>query len=142
MIRNLYTYIHTYIHTKKEKKKRKSERNTTLSIYNKENFTKFQQILNANDDNVSTFLDDVIQIILEQYDLTEHSLDKYLDEIELVLPTINTPPEKVLEFLKRQPVEKVKQYEAFFQQIYVYTKAITQGETELSDYPYLWRKYK
>ena len=143
MIRNLYTYIHTYIHTEKEKKKKKkSERNTTLSIYNSTNFLKFKQILEMNDDNVSSFLDDTMMIILEQYDLKEHSLDKFLEDMEAVLPNINSSPENVLAYLQKQPIEKVKQYEAFFQMSYIYTLAITNGETEMKDYPYLWRKYK
>lgn len=142
IIKNLYTYIHTYIHTKKEKKRRKSEGNTTLSIYSKEDYKKFRQILDVNDDSVSSFLDDVIQIILEQYDLKAHSLDKYLDEIELLLPTIDTDPEKILKFLLTKDMETVKKYEAVFQQIYTYTLAITQGEKDFSNYPYLWRKYK
>jgi len=142
IIKNLYTYIHTYIHTKQEKKKRKSEGNTTLSIYSKDDYKKFRQILDVNDDSVSSFLDDVMQIILEQYDLKAHSLDKYLDEIELLLPTIDTDPEKILKFLLTKDMATVKKYEATFQQMYTYTLAITQGEKDLSNYPYLWRKYR
>jgi len=141
IIKNLYTYIHTYIRIRKEKKERKHEGNTTLSIYSKEDYKKFRQILVVNDDNVSSFLDDVIQIILEQYDLKAHSLDKYLDEIDLLLPTIDTDPEKILKFLLTKDIETVKKYEAVFQQIYTYTLAITQGEKDFSNYPYLWRKY-
>jgi len=68
-------------------------------------------------------------------------LDKYLDEIELLTPAIDTDPEKILKFLLTKDIETVKKYEAVFQQIYTYTLAITQGEKDLSNYPYLWRKY-
>ncbi len=143
IIKNLYTYIHTYIHTRREeKKKRKSEANTTLTIYSKENYKKFRQILDINDDNVSSFLDNVIEIILEQYDLKAHSLDKFLDELELLVPTIETDPEKILKFLRSKDMETVKKYEGVFQQLHIYCKAITQGEIELDNYPYLWRKYR
>lgn len=141
IIKNLYTYIHTYIHTMKERKKRKSEANTTLTIYSKENYKKFRQILDINDDNVSSFLADVIEIVLEQYDLKAHSLDKFLDELELLVPTIETDPQKTLKFLLSKDMETVKKYEAVFQQLHIYCKAITQGEIDLDNYPYLWRKY-
>lgn len=140
MIRNLYTYIHTYIHIGKEKK-RKRESSTNLSIYNTKQYTQFRRILEINDDNVSSFLGDIIEIILEQYDLKAHSLDKYLDEIELLTPTIDTDPKKILKFLLSKDMKTVKKYESIFQQIYIYTKAITQGEIELDNYPHLWRKY-
>ncbi len=142
IVKNLYTYIHTYIHTRREEKKRKSEANTTLTIYSKENYKKFRQILDINDDNVSSFLADVMEIVLEQYDLKAHSLDKFLNELELLTPTIDTDPQKILKFLLSKDMQTVKKYEGMFQQIYIYTKAITQGEIELDNYPELWRKYK
>jgi len=140
-IKNLYTYIHTYIHIEKERKKRKSKRHTNLSIYNEEDFKKFRQILDLNDDNVSSFLGDVIEIILEQYDVKEHSLDKYLTESYVLLPNIKSDPLKVLKYLQTLPIDELKEYEEKFMQNYTYVRALTQGEIELDNYPYLWRKY-
>jgi len=110
MIRNLYTYIHTYIHIGKEKE-RKRESATNLSIYNIEQYSQFRRILEVNDDNVSSFLADVIQIILEQYDLKEHSLDKYLDESDTIKPNIDADPLKILKYLQTLPREIQKEYE-------------------------------
>jgi len=140
MIRNLYTYIHTYIHIGKEKE-RKRESATNLSIYNIEQYSQFRRILEVNDDNVSSFLADVIQIILEQYDLKEHSLDKYLEESDIVKPNIDADPLKILKYLQTLPQEIQKEYEEKFMRNYTYIKALTQGEKELDNYPYLWRKY-
>ncbi len=140
-IKNLYTYIHTYIHIEKERKKRKSKRHTNLSIYNEEDFKKFRQILELNDDNVSSFLGDVIEIILEQYDVKEHSLDKYLTESYILLPNIKSDPLKVLKYLQTLPIDELKEYEEKFMRNYTYVRALTQGEIELDNYPYLWRKY-
>lgn len=74
--------------------------------------------------------------------MKEHSLDKFLEEIELAVPTIETDPEKVLRYLQSQPMEKVKELEEKMMRNYIYTKAITQGEIELDNFPYLWRKYQ
>jgi len=140
MIRNLYTYIHTYIHIGKEKE-RKRESATNLSIYNIEQYSQFRRILEVNDDNVSSFLADIIEIILEQYDLKEHGLDKYLEESDTVKPNIDADPLKILKYLQTLPREIQKEYEEKFMRNYTYIKALTQGEKELDNYPYLWRKY-
>jgi len=140
MIRNLYTYIHTYIHIGKERK-RKRESATNLSIYNTEQYSQFRRILEVNDDNVSSFLADIIEIILEQYDLKEHSLDKYLNELDIIKPNIDADPLKVLQYLQTLTPEIQKEYEEKFMRNYTYIKALTQGEKELDNYPYLWRKY-
>ena len=38
-------------------------------------------------------------------------------------------------------MEKVKELEEKVMRDYIYIKAITQGEIELDNFPYLWRKY-
>jgi hypothetical protein len=39
-------------------------------------------------------------------------------------------------------MEKAKELEEKLMRDYVYVRAITQGEIELENFPYLWRKYK
>ena len=144
MNNNLYTHIHTYTHTinkERKEKKRKAQRNTTLVIYDDEDYKKFKHILELNNDNVSSFLADVIQIILEQYDVKEHSLDKYLEENESLKPLIDGEPEKVLKYFKSVSMDEAKKLEEKMMRNYVYIKAITNGEIELDNFPYLWRKY-
>ncbi len=142
-MRNILTYLLTYLrNNNNNNNKRRPETHTTQIIYKREDWLKFKHILEFQGTNPNRIFWAVVELVLEQYDMKEHSLDKYLEELELALPTIDTDPQKVLKFLQSKSMEDVKKYEAHFQQIYIYTKAITQGEIELEDYPYLWRKYR
>lgn len=140
MNNNLITYLLTYLHSNNNK--RKQEGHTSQIIYNKEEWMKFQHILDFEGTNSSRVFWAVVEIILEQFDQKEHSLDKFLENIEIVTPTILTEPEKTLQYMKSRPIEEVKKLEEIFQRNLVYAKAITQGEVELDNYVYLWRKYK
>jgi len=140
---NILTYLLTYLrNNNNNNNKRRPETHTTQIIYKREDWLKFKHILEFQGTNPNRIFWAVVELVLEQYDMKEHSLDKFLEELELALPTIDTEPHKVLKFLQSKSIEDVKKYEAHFQQIYIYTKAITQGEIELEDYPYLWRKYR
>ncbi len=138
---NLITYLLTYLHNNNNNNKR-PETHTTQIIYKREDWIKFKHILEFEGTNPNRIFWTVVEMVLEQYDMKEHSLDKFLDEIELAVPTIDTEPEKVLKYLCKQSLPKVKELEEKIMRDYIYTKAITQGEIELDNFPYLWRKYK
>lgn len=140
MKKSLLAYLLTYLRNNNNNK-RKLEGHTTQIVYSKKDWQKFKHILEFEGTNTSRLFWGVVELILEQFDQKEHSLDKYLSEIELLTPNINTDPEKVLKYLQSLSMEKVKELEEKLMRDYIYTKAITQGEIELADFPYLWRKY-
>jgi len=141
MNRNLITYLLTYLRNSSSSK-RQIEGHTTQLIYNRDDWLKFKHILDFEGTNPNRLFWVVVELIIEQFDQKEHSLDKYLTESDIVKPSIDTDPVKILKYLQTLQMDDVKQYEAVFQQLHIYTKAITQGEIELENYPYLWRKYK
>lgn len=123
-------------------KKTKIEGHTTQIIYNRNDWLKFKHILSFEGTNPNRIFWEVLNTILEQYDQKEHSLDKYLEDCDIIKPGIDADPKKILKFLQTLKMDDIKQYEARFQQMYIYTLALTQGEIELDNYPYLWRKYR
>lgn len=145
MNRNLLTYLLTYLRNNNNNntliKKTRIEGHTTQIIYGQEKWLKFKHILSFEGTNPNRLFWQVVEVTLDQYDQKEHSLDKYLEESDIIKPNIDADPKKILKFLQTLKMDEVKQYEAKFQQFYIYTKAITQGEIELDNYPYLWRKY-
>ncbi len=144
MKKNILTYLLTYLRnttTTNNLTKLKIEGHTTQLIYNKDDWLKFKHILSFQGTNPNRLFWAVCEIILEQYDQKEHSLDKFLSEIELLAPKIDTEPEKVLKYLRSLSMDKVKELEEKIQRDYVYIRAITNGEIELDNYPQLWRKY-
>lgn len=144
VIKNLITYLLTYLrnNNNNNNNKVKPTGHTSLIIYNRDDWIKFKHILEFEGTNPNRLFLAVINIVLEQFDMKEHTLDKFLEEIELTTPTIETEPEKVLRYLQSLPMEKVKQLEENLMRDYIYVKAITQGEIDLENFPYLWRKYK
>jgi len=122
-------------------KNTKHEGNTTQIVYNKVKWKKFRHILEFQGTNTNRLFWSIVETILAEYEQRRFSLDKYLEEPELLLPNIDTEPEKILKYLQTLPMEKVKEFEEKFQRSYIYTKALTQGEIELENYPFLWRKY-
>lgn len=122
-------------------KKTRIEGHTTQIIYEREKWITFKNILSHTDTNPNRIFWQVVEIILEQYDQKEHSLDKYLEDADIMKPSIDADPKKILKFLQTLKMDEVKQYEVRLQQAYIYTKAITNGEIELENYPELWRKY-
>jgi len=122
-------------------KNTKHEGNTTQIVYNKDKWKKFRHILEFQGINTSRFFWSIVEIVLEEHDQREFSLDKFLTESDIIMPNIDAEPEKVLRYLQTLPMEKVKEFEEKFLRNYIYTKALTQGEIELENYPYLWRKY-
>ena len=142
MKKNILTYLLTYLRNNNNNNNNKTiQGHTTQIVYNKEQWLKFKHILSFEGTNTSRFLWSIVEIVLEEFDQKEHSLDKYFSEIETVTPNINTDPEKVLRYLQSLPMEQVKELEEKIMRDYIYTKAITQGEIELDNFPYLWRKY-
>jgi len=123
-------------------KNTKHEGNTTQIVYNKEKWKKFRHILEFQGTNTNRLFWSIVESILAEYDQRKFSLDQYLDEAEILLPNLDTEPEKILKYLQSLPMEKVKQYEEKFTRNLIYAKAITQGEIELENFPFLWRKYK
>ncbi len=144
MKRNLLTYLLTYLRNNNNNniKKNIHQSHTTLIIYDKEKWLKFKHILDFETTNPNRLFWSVVNLVLEQFDQKEFSLDKYLEESDIIKPNIDTDPKKILKFLQTLKMDEVKKYEATFQQAYIYTKAITNGEIELENYPELWRKYK
>ncbi len=148
MNRNLLTYLITYLRNENKSNnnniinKKNIEGHTTQLIYKKDDWLKFKHILDFQGTNPNRIFWSVVEIVLQQFDQKEHSLDKFLEEIELTTPNIDTEPEKVLKYLQTLPMEKVKQLEEKLMRDYIYVRAITQGEIELENFPYLWRKYK
>jgi len=122
-------------------KNTKHEGNTTQIVYNKEKWKKFRHILEFQGTNTNRLFWSIVESILAEYDQRKFSLDQYLDETDILLPNLDTEPEKVLKYLQSLPMEKVKKYEEIFTRNLIYAKAITQGELELENYPSLWRKY-
>lgn len=142
--KNILTYLLTYLRNNNKinpNYNRIQEGHTTQIIYKKEDWLKFKHILDFENTNPNRMFWALVEMVLEQYDMKEHSLDKFVEEFELMTPNIDTSPEIILKFLKSKSIETIKQYETKFQQVYIYTKAITQGEIELDNYPFLWRKY-
>lgn len=142
MKKNILTYLLTYLRNPTTTTTTTTEGHTTQLVYNKKDWKKFQHILSFEGTNTNRFLWCVVQVVLEQFDQKEHSLDKYLAEIELVTPNINTDPEKVLKYLQSLSMDKVKELEEKIMRDYIYIKAITNGEIKLDNFPYLWRKYR
>jgi hypothetical protein len=122
-------------------KNTKHEGNTTQIVYNKEKWKKFRHILEFQGTNTNRLFWCIVETVLAEYDQRKFSLDKYLEEPELLLPNIDTEPEKVLKYLETLPMEKKKEFEDKFTRNLIYVKALTQGEITLENYPYLWRKY-
>jgi len=122
-------------------KNTKHEGNTTQIVYNKEKWLKFRHILEFQGTNTNRLFWSVVETVLAEYDQRKFSLDKYLEEPELLLPNIDTEPEKVLKYLQTVSMEKKKEFEDKFTRDLIYAKALTQGEIEVENYPYLWRKY-
>jgi len=141
MNRNLITYLLTYLRNSNNNK-RKIEGHTTQLVYNKEDWLKFKHILDFEGTNPNRLFWLVVELVIEQFDQKEHSLDKYLTESDVIKPAIDADPTKILKYLQSLSIDDVKQYEAVFQQCHIYCKAITQGEVELDNYIYLWRKYR
>jgi len=141
MNRNLVTYLLTYLRNNNNNNKTKQEGHTSLIIYSKDEWMKFKHIMDFEGTNPNRLFWSVVQIILEQFDQKEHSLDKFLDDVEIATPTILTEPEKTLQYMKKQSLDDVKKLEEKFLRNLVYAKAITQGELELDNFPYLFRKY-
>jgi len=142
MKKNLLTYLLTSLrNNNNNNNKRKQEGHTTQIVYSKKDWQKFKDILEYEGTNTSRLLWRVVELVLEQFDQKENSLDKYLSEIELLTPNLDTDPEKVLKYLQTLSMDKVKELEEKLMRDYIYTKAITQGEIELDNFPYLWRKY-
>ena len=144
---NILTYLLTYLRNNNNNNNnnnnlKKPESHTSLIIYKREDWIKFKHIIEFQGTNPNRIFWAVVDLVLEQYDMKEHSLDKFLEELELTVPTIETDPEKVLRYLQSLPMEKVKELEEKVMRDYIYIKAITQGEIELENFPYLWRKYK
>ena len=143
MNNNLVTYLLTYLrnNNNNNNNKRKQEGHTTQIIYNKEDWMKFKHILDYEATNPNRVFWSVVEIVLEQFDQKEHSLDKFLSDVEIVTPTILTEPESVMKYMKQQSIDDVKKLEETFTRNLIYAKAITQGEVELENFPYLFRKY-
>lgn len=141
MTNNILTYLLTYLRNTTTTTTT-IQGHTTQLIYNKDDWLKFKHILSFEGTNPNRLFWKVVEIVLEQFDQKEHSLDKYLIESDIIKPTIDADPQKILKFLQTLPPDEIKHYEGVFQQVYIYTKALSQGEIELENYPYLWRKYK
>jgi len=133
----------TFLLSRVDRNKNKNQDGITSQIvYDKEKWIEFKHILDYEGTNTSRLIWSVVESVLEEYDQKEHSLDKYLSETELVTPSIDTDPLKVLKYLQSLSMDKVKELEEKILRNYIYIKAITNGEIELDDYPYLWRKYR
>lgn len=143
MNRNLLAYLLTYLrnNNNNNNNKRKQEGHTSLIIYSKEKWMRFKHIMDYEDTNPNRLFWSVIDIVLEQFDQKEHSLDKFLDDVEILTPTVKTEPEKTMQYMKQQSIEDVKKLEENFQRNLIYARAITQGEVELDNFVYLWNKY-
>ena len=145
MNKNILAYLLAYLrnnnNNNNNNKYNKYEGTTTQIVYNKKDWKKFQHILSFEGTNPNRLVWALVEIILEEFDQKEHSLDKFLSEIHLVTPKIDTDPQKVLTYLKSLSIEKVKELEEKILRDYIYIKAITDGEIELDNFPYLWRKY-
>lgn len=142
MTKNILTYLLTYLRSNSNNIKKKiHESHTTQIIYNKADWLKFKHILDFEGTNPNRVFWTVVNLVLEQYDQKEHSLDKYLEESDIVKPSIDADPIKVLKYLQTLSLEKQKEYEEKFMRNYTYIKALTQSEIELDNFPYLWRKY-
>ena len=127
MNRNLLTHLLTYLRNNNNNNKTKQEGHTSLIIYSKDEWMKFKHIMDFEGTNSNRLFWSVVQIILEQFDQKEHSLDKFLDDVEIATPTILTEPEKTLQYMKKQSLDDVKKLEEKFLRNLVYAKAITQG---------------
>lgn len=144
-IKNLVTYLLTYLHNNNNNNNniiKSPESHTSFLVYDKKKWIEFKHILAVEGTNYNRLFWCVAEIILEQFDKKENTLDKFLDELETVQPMIDAEPEKVLKYLQSLKMDQVKELEEKFMRNYIYTKAITQGEIELENFPYLWRKYK
>jgi len=137
--RNILTYLLTYL--RKKNKKITIEGHTTQLIYNKEDWLKFKHILSFEGTNPNRLFWELVEVVIAQFDQKEHTLDKYLSESDVIKPNIDAESLKVLKYLQTLPLEIQKEYEEKFMQNYTYIKALTQGEKELDNYPFLWRKY-
>jgi len=139
MNRNILAYLLTYLRNNNNNKNQ--EGHTSLIIYSKEKWMKFKHIMDYEHTNPNRMFWAVIDIVLEQFDQKEHSLDKFLEEVEIVTPSVKTEPEKTMQYMKQQSIEDVKKLEENFQRNLIYARAITQGEVELDNFVYLWKKY-
>jgi len=139
--RNILTYLLTYLRNKNNNNNKTIEGHTTQLIYNKEDWLKFKHILSFEGTNPNRLFWQLVEVILEQFDQKEHTLDKYLSESDVIKPSIDGDPLKILKYLQTLPLEIQKEYEEKFMRNYTYIKALTQGEKELDNYLYLWRKY-
>jgi len=138
--RNILTYLLTYLRNNNNNNNT-IEGHTTQLIYNKKDWLKFKHILSFEGTNPNRLFWQLVKIVLEQFDQKEYTLDKYLSESDVIKPSIDGDPLKILKYLQTLPIEIQKEYEEKFMRNYTYIKALTQGEKELDNYPYLWRKY-
>ena len=71
----LLTYLLNRVNQNKNKK---TEGHTSLLVYNKEEWLKFKHILSFESTNPNRVFWKVVNTVLEQFDLKDHSLDKLL----------------------------------------------------------------
>ena len=71
--------------------KNKTEGNTTQIVYDKEKWKKFKHILDFQGTTPSKLFWNVLEIILNEYDQKEHSLDKFIPHENKLVFDINKP---------------------------------------------------
>ena len=75
----LVTYLLTHLRSSSSIRQ---EGHTTQIIYNRKDWIEFQYILKSMGTNTNRFLWGIVELVLEEYDKKEHSLDKFIPEPE------------------------------------------------------------
>lgn len=141
------SHVHMYIHT--YMKKREKGNNTTathITIYDKENFTKLQEIAIRNKTNIASILNNFIDVLVNHFDDKPQTLDSFLDPDYIPCPTLLEPRDKIIEFIKKQDNKTLDSLDLVLYQAHVYCRVLASNPEKRKlleglDYVSLWRNY-
>lgn len=141
------SHVHMYIHT--YMKKREKGNNTTsthITVYDKERFTKLQEIAIRNKTNVASIINNFIDTFVNYFDEKPQTLDSFLDPDYIPCPSLLDQREKIIEFIKKQDNKTLDSLDLILYQAHVYARVLASNPEKRKlledlDYVSLWRNY-
>jgi hypothetical protein len=130
-------------------KKREKGNNTTsthLTIYNKENYQKLQEIALRNNTNIASIMNNFLDIFVNHFDEKPQTLDSFLDPDYVPCPTILDTDERIINFIKKQDSKVLESLDSILYRAHVYARVLSSNPQkrkmlEEMDYVSIWRTY-
>lgn len=142
-VQHAHTHIRTYM-----KKREKGDNTTTtnLTVYNKDNYQKLQEIALRNNTNVSSILSNFIDSFANHFDEKPQTLDSFLDPDFVPCPILLDSDEKIINFVKKQDQTTLETLDSVLFRAHVYARILSANPQkrkmiEGMDYVSLWRNY-